>query len=120
MGGMLIIVCLLSGFVGLKKPVVGAVVGGIGALVYVSLVSNAGVAYRLVFGVFGCVASGVGGYGIPWFLSGFKGGVHNTGPSYIGGMGRGWRPHKGGGIMLSDEEREHIQQQERSESLYRD
>ena len=120
MGGMLIIVCLLSGFIGLKKPVVGAVVGGIGAMVYVSLFSHAGVAYRLVFGLLGCVASGVGGYGIPWFLSGFKGGVHNTGPSYIGGGERkGWGDD-GGGIILSDEEREHVQQKERSESLYRD
>ncbi len=120
MGGMLLVVCLVSGFIGLKKPIAGAVVGGIGAMFYVSFLSNAGVAYRLVFGLLGLVASGIGGYGIPWFFSGFKGGAHNTGPSYIGGAGRGSREHKGGGIILSDEERDHTQQKERSESLYRD
>lgn len=120
MEGMLLVVGLLAGFIGLKKPLVGAVAGGVCALLYVSFFSNAGVAYRLVFGLLGCVASGVGGYGIPWFFSGFKGGTHNSGPSYLGGgAGRGWGEH-GGGIMLSDEEREHVQGKERSESLYSD
>lgn len=52
----------------------------------------------------GFVVCGVGSYLISWIFSGFKGGDHNTGPSFFPGAGGGRGGAPPGGIIQSDEE----------------
>jgi len=108
MDSIFLIVFIVSGIIGLKKPIVGAISGCVLSSILFFILYDFTLIEFLITALFGFIASFAGGYLIPWFFSGFKGGKHNTGPSYIGGgSGKGWGEHTGG-IILSDEERRNI------------
>ncbi len=108
MSTIFIIVFIVSGVIGLKKPIVGAICGCVLTIALLFALHDFELIKFAIVLLFGFLASFAGGYLIPWFFSGFKGGKHNTGPSYIGGgSGEGWGEHTGG-IILSDQERKDI------------
>ncbi len=105
MSNIILIVFIVSGIIGLKKPIAGALSGCLLTVVLYLFLNDFEINWFLITCLLGSLAGFAGGYSIPWFFSGFKGGRHNTGPSYIGGgAGRGLGEHTGG-IILSDEER---------------
>ena len=91
---------------GAKRPLFGCIAGLIifPALVYFFLPTT--LKYLIISAIAGTILGGITGFVSSIFYSGLKGKGHNSGPSYIGGFGGrgGQRP---GGIILSDEEREH-------------
>ena len=105
MSGIIIIVFIASGIIGLKKPIIGAVSGCLLTIVLFFVLNEFKISIFLTTSLFGFIASFAGGYLIPWFFSGFRGGKHNTGPSFIDGVRTGGHP---GGIILSDEEQKNI------------
>ena len=102
--GFIILVIMVSGFFGQKRPLLGSFFGCIITLAqyfYFSefQIKSFAIAVLIGFGIsFGTA------YFISYFSSGFKGGEHNTGPSYMGGFGGGRGAAPPGGIIRSDEE----------------
>jgi hypothetical protein len=108
MSSIFLISFVVSGIIGLKKPILGVISGCVLTIILFFILYEFERMKFIIVLVFGCLVSFAGGYFIPWFFSGFKGGKHNTGPSFIGGgSGKGWGEHTGG-IILSDEERKNI------------
>ena len=99
MSSIFLISFVVSGIIGLKKPILGAISGWVLTIILFFILYEFELMKFIIVLVFGCLASFAGGYFIPWFFSGFKGGKHNT--------GKGWGEHTGG-IILSDEERKNI------------
>ena len=114
MSNIVIVVFIISGIVGLKNRLIGATTGCIlTVILYLTLYSFEITSFLLNL-LAGFAVSFLGAYFIPWFLSGFKGGKRHYGPGIIGGFGKGKTAHKGGGIILSDEEREGIKPEHRT------
>ncbi len=111
MSGIILIVFIASGIIGLKKPIIGAISGCLLTIVLFFVLNEFKISIFLITSLFGFIASFAGGYSIPWFFSGFMGGKHNTGPSFIGGGRAGGGT---GGIVFSDEERENLKKKKNS------
>ena len=110
-------VCILAGVVGLKNRFSGAIAGCI-LTIFLYFYFYPFVLTSFFFSlVAGFIASFFSAYFIPWFFSGFKGGKRHAGPSIIGGFGKGRTAHQGGGIILSDEEREGIKRIKEEDDL---
>ncbi len=105
MSSIILIVFVISGLIALKKPIIGAICGSILTVVLFFILNNFEIGRFLITLILGIGASFSGAYMIGWLFSGFRGGKHNTGPSYWGGGDR--RGHTGG-IILSDEERKNM------------
>ena len=105
MSSIIITVFVISGMIALKKPIIGAISGSILTILLFFILNNFEIGLFLVTCISGIAASFAGAYMMGWFFSGFKGGKHNTGPSFWGGGDRGHT----GGIILSDEERKNMQ-----------
>jgi hypothetical protein len=110
MSSMLLITFIIAGVIGFTKPICGVLSGAVFVCLWAVVFADMTLTRLIVACLFGVIASGIGGYSLPWFFSGVKGGRQNTGPSFIGGDGgKGWGGRRSGGIILSDEEREHLE-----------
>jgi hypothetical protein len=108
MTSIILIAFFVSGIIGVKKRSIGVACGCILTICLYFVQNDFNLITFVVTVFLGFVASFAGSYAIPWFFSGFKGGKHNTGPSYIGGgSNRGSGGHTGG-IIFSDEERKNL------------
>ena len=107
MSGIFVIVVVLSFLFGARKPLVGCIAGTIAAAIsYYLFIENFDRIIFLIVTAVGLVISLLVAYFSSWFFSGFRGGKRHTGPSIIGGFGKGQTAHRGSGIILSDDERE--------------
>jgi len=105
MSSLILIAFIVSGLIALKKRINGIIAGCILTAIHFFRFNSFEIYSFLISFLIGLVASVLGAFIIPWFFSGYKGGRHSTGPSFIGGgSGRGHGPS--GGIILSDEERD--------------
>lgn len=104
MSSIIVVVFVVSGLIWLKKPIVGAVSGSILTILLSFILNDFEATQFFITSIVGVGASFAGAYLMGWFFSGFKGGKHNTGPSFWGGGDRGHT----GGIILSDEERKNM------------
>jgi hypothetical protein len=103
MTDIFISIIVLTGIVGIKKPIYGGIAGLIIAPLihhifqpFSSYVFFALFPMGFVIGLFiGKISN--------WFFSGFRGGKHNVGPSYISMTGRAGGNQRGG-IVYTDEE----------------
>ena len=111
MSDIIIVAFVVSGIVGLKSRLLGVFIGSILAIILYFIFNSFEILSFLLNLLAGITASLLGALIIPWFLSGFKGGKRHSGPSIIGGFGRGDTAHRGSGIILSDEERDGIKKQ---------
>lgn len=107
MSGILLIIFLVSGIVGIKQRKIGLGSGLALAIITYFLFEKFKLSTFLISILLGLISSLLGVFLIPWFFSGFKGGRHNTGPSYMGGSSCK-RGGPGGGIVLSDSERKNL------------
>jgi hypothetical protein len=103
MADILIAIVVLSGVVGIKKPIYGGIAGLITApLVHYIFQSFSSYMFFALFPI-GFVAGWLAGKLSNWFFSGFRGGKHNVGPSYISMTGRAGGDQRGG-IVYTEEE----------------
>ncbi len=86
---------------GIKRPKVGVVIGVVVVCIFYYLTQTLEIRSLLISLAIGVPVCALGSFLTYWIFSGFRGGDHNTGPSYIG-SGRGGAPP--GGIIRSDEE----------------
>jgi nicotinamide riboside transporter PnuC len=97
---------IIAGFIsvvfGIKRPKVGLVIGVIVVCTFYYLTQTFEIRSLLTSLAIGIPVCALGSFLTSWIFSGFRGGDHNTGPSYKGGFGRGGAPP--GGIIRSDEE----------------
>ena len=107
MSSIFVIVLVISFLFGVRKPIVGCSAGTIAtAISYYLLIEDFDLLIFFIVTAVGLVLSLLVAYFSSWFFSGFRGGRRHTGPSIIGGFGKGQTAHRGSGIILSDEERE--------------
>ena len=107
MSSIFVIVVAMSFLFGVRKPIVGCIAGTIAtAISYYLFIEDFDLLIFFIFTAVGLVLSLLVAYFSSWFFSGFRGGSRHTGPSIIGGFGKGQTAHRGSGIILSDEERE--------------
>ncbi len=107
MSSIFVIVVVVSFLFGVRKPLYGCIAGTIAAGIsyYLFIESFDLLIFFIVIAV-GLLLSLLVAYFSSWFFSGFRGGRRHTGPSMMGGFGRGETAHRSSGIILSDEERE--------------
>jgi hypothetical protein len=99
MTSIILIVFFTAGVIGLKKKIFGALSGCCLVLVLYFFFEDFKIRTFIATVILGFSASFAGSYSIPCFFSGFKGGKHSTGPSYIGGGAcKGW-----GGVSIPAE-----------------
>lgn len=114
MTSIFIIVVVISFLFGFRKPIVGCIAGTIAtAISYYLFIEDFDFLIFFAVTAVGLVFSLIVAYFSSWFFSGFRGGGHHTGPSMIGGFGKGQTAHRGSGIILSDEEREGMRPEHR-------
>jgi len=99
--GFILLIIIVSGFFGRKKPLLGSIFGCIIALAQYFYFSEFQIKSFAIAVLIGFGFSFGTAYFISYLSSGFKGGKHNTGPSFIGGDRAGGSP---GRIIRSDEE----------------
>lgn len=99
--GFVLLIIIVSGFFGNKKPLLGSIFGSIIALAQYFYFSEFQIKSFVIAVLIGFGFSFGTAYFISYFSSGFKGGKHNAGPSIIGGGRAGGSP---GRIIRSDEE----------------
>lgn len=106
MSSIFIIVVVVSFFFGCRRPLYGCIAGTIAAAIsYYLFIESFNLPIFFVVIAVGLLLSLLVAYFSSWFFSGFRGGRRHTGPSMIGGFGKGDTAHRGSGIILSDEER---------------
>ena len=105
MSNIIIITIVVSGIVGIKSPVVAGIVGAVLFPLYFCLFDSVSLYKLILFVPGGLILGYISGKISSWFFSGFKGGKHSTGPSFIGGGERGRHT---GGIVYSDDERKNM------------
>ena len=98
-----LLVVIVAGIFGRKRPILGALLGVVITLAIVLYLQDYNIKSIIVSALKGISASFVGAYFAYFLRSGLKGGAHNKGPSFFGGGRAGGGP---GGIILSDDERE--------------
>jgi uncharacterized protein YqgC (DUF456 family) len=114
MSSIFVIVVVISFLFGIRKPLVGCIAGTIAtAISYYLFIEDFDLLIFFIVTAVGLVLSLLVAYFSSWFFSGFRGGKRHTGPSIIGGFGKGQTAHRGSGIILSDEEREGIKPEHR-------
>jgi hypothetical protein len=103
MADILISIIVISGIFGIRKPIYGGFAGLIIApLIHYSLQSFSLYLFMALFPI-GFFVGWLIGILFNWFSSGFRGGKHNVGPSYIPMTGRAGGSQRGG-IVYTDEE----------------
>ncbi len=102
--GFIILIVLASGIIGSRKPLIGALVGCAITFVQYFYFQEFNLKSFAIAGSIGVSVSFGFAYFFSYVSSGFKGGKHNTGPSYMGGFGGGRGGAPPGGINRSDEE----------------
>ncbi len=101
--GLVVLIILIAGFLGRKRPFRSSLLGCILTLSFYFVFQKFEIRSFITDALIGFAASFGASYQSYFFSSGFKGGNHNTGPSYMGGgRGSGFE----GGIIMSDEERD--------------
>ena len=114
MSSIFVIVVVISFLFGVRKTIVGCIAGTIAtAISYYIFIESFDLLIFFVVTAVGLVLSLLVAYFSSWFFSGFRGGKRHTGPSIIGGFGKGQTAHRGSGIILSDEEREGMKPEHR-------
>ena len=114
MSSIFVIVVVISFLFGVRKPVVGCIAGTIAAAIsYYLFIENFDLLTFLIVTAVGLVLSLLVAYFSSWFFSGFRGGKRHSGPSIIGGFGKGQTAHRGSGLILSDEERKAMKPEHR-------
>jgi hypothetical protein len=107
MSSIFVVVVVVSFIFGYRKPLYGCIAGTIAAAIaYYLFIESFDLIIFFVVIVVGLLLSLLVAYFSSWFFSGFRGGKPQSGPSIIGGFGKGQTAHRGSGIILSDEERE--------------
>jgi hypothetical protein len=104
--GFIVLIIVISGFFGSKKPLLGSIIGCIITIAQYFYFQEFLFKSFAISVLIGFSISFVTAYFASFFSSGFKGGNHNTGPSYMGGFGGGRGGAPPGGIIQSDEELE--------------
>ena len=114
MSSIFVIVVVVSFLFGVRKPLYGCIAGTIAAGIsyYLFIESFDLIIFFVVIAV-GLLLSLLVAYFSSWFFSGFRGGRRHTGPSMMGGFGKGETAHRSSGIILSDEEREDMKPEHR-------
>jgi hypothetical protein len=97
---IIIAVFVISGIIGIKKKVYGAAAGAIIAPLIDYVFHSFDLFFFIALFPIGFLIGWISGSLSKWFFSGFRGGKHNTGPSYTGRAGG----HQRGGIVFTDEE----------------
>lgn len=114
MSSIFVIVVVVSFLFGVRKPLYGCIAGTIAAGVsYYLFIENFDLLIFFIVIAVGLVLSLLVAYFSSWFFSGFRGGRRHTGPSMMGGFGKGETAHRSSGIILSDEEREGMKPEHR-------
>jgi uncharacterized protein YqgC (DUF456 family) len=114
MRSILVIVVVISFLFGVRNPIVGCIAGTIAtAISYYLFIEDFDSLIFFIVIAAGLVLSLLVAYFSSWFFSGFRGGKRHTGPSMIGGFGRGQTAHRGSGIIFSDKEREGMRPEHR-------
>ena len=107
MSSIFVIVVVISFLFGVRKPIVGCIAGTIAtAISYYLFIEDFDLLTFFIVTAVGLVLSLLVAYFSSWLFSGFRGGKRHTGPSMIGGFGKGLTAHGSGGIIFSDKERE--------------
>jgi hypothetical protein len=101
MSNIIIITIFVSGIIGIKSPIVAGIVSALLFPLYFYLFDSVSLYKLILFGPVGFILGYILGKISSWFFSGFKGGKHSGGPTYIGGGERGRHT---GGIVYSDDE----------------
>lgn len=114
MSSIFVIVVVFSFLFGIRKPLYGCIAGTIAAGIsyYLFIESFDLLIFFIVIAV-GLLLSLFFAHFSSWFFSGFRGGRRHTGPSMIGGFGKGDTAHRSSGIIFSDEEREGMKPEHR-------
>lgn len=99
--GFILLIIIVSGFFGKKKPLLGSFLGCIIALAQYFYFNDFQIKSFVIVVLIGFGFSFGIAYLISYLSSGLRGGKHNTGPSIIGGGRAGGSP---GRIIQSDEE----------------
>lgn len=99
-----IIAGFISAVFGIKRPKMGLVIGVLVICVFYYLTQTFEIRGLLTSLAIGIPVCALGAFLTSWIFSGFRGGDHNTGPSYRGGFGGGRGGAPPGGIIRSDEE----------------
>ena len=114
MSSIFVIVFAVSFLFGARKPLYGCIAGTIAAgISYYLFIENFDLLIFFIVIAVGLLLSLIVAYFSSWFFSGFRGGRHHTGPSMMGGFGKGETAHRSAGIILSDEEREGMKPEHR-------
>ena len=114
MSSIFVIVVVISFLFGVRKPIVGCIAGAIAtAISYYLFIEDFDLLLFFIVIAAGLVLSLLVAYFSSWFFSGFPGGKRHTGPSMIGGFGKGQTAHRGSGIIFSDKEREGMRPEHR-------
>ena len=101
MTDIFVITIFVAAIIGIKSPVVAGIVGTLWFPLYFYFFDDVSLYKLMVFVPAGFILGYISGKISSWFFSGFKGGKHGTGPSFIGGGERGRHT---GGIVYSDDE----------------
>lgn len=114
MSSIFVIVVVVSFLFGCRKPLYGCIAGTIAvAISYYLFIENFDLLIFFVVIAVGLLLSLLVAHFSSWFFSGFRGGRSHSGPSIIGGFGKGQTAHRGSGIILSDEERKGMKPEHR-------
>ena len=114
MSSIFVIVVVVSFLFGCRKPLYGCIAGAIAAAIsYYLFIENFDLLIFFVVIAVGLLLSLLLAHFSSWFFSGFRGGRSHSGPSIIGGFGKGQTAHRGSGIILSDEERKGMKPEHR-------
>lgn len=103
--GFALLIMITAGLFGRKKPLIGAALGCVLTLASYFYSNQYEFRSFLINLVIGFFVSFAAAYIMHFFSSGFRGGNHNTGPSYMGD-GAGFASGSDSGIIESDQERE--------------
>jgi hypothetical protein len=101
MSDIIIITIIVSGIIGIKSPIAAGIAGALLFPLYFYFFDSVSLDKLILSVPGGFVFGYLAGKISSWFFSGFKGGKHSGGPSYIGGGERGRHT---GGIVYSDDE----------------
>ncbi len=99
---------------GRKKPLIGIVTGCALTLILYFVSQDFQLKSFIIHSLIGLAISCVSSFLGNIIISGHRGGNHNIGPSYIGGGGKN---PLGGGIILTDEERENLKKKRNSRGI---
>ncbi|MDX2440795.1 MAG: hypothetical protein QNK40_09615 [Desulfobacterales bacterium] len=99
-----IIAGFISAVFGIKRPKVGLLIGIIVVCIFYYLTQTFEIRSLLTSLAIGLPVCACGSFLTSWIFSGFRGGNHNTDPSYGVGFGGGKGGAPPGGIIRSDEE----------------